>query len=207
MLQPDKPKWDPLYDSRIQVPAPPLLPIYYKDFTLTANKAVLGYDVGSASHLVTHLYEIPQLRGLLKKALSKREIDFDAIEAGERIIIEQDMGRPVGTTDQVRLTDAHDVYYAIRENREKEEIYTKFVRDGVPTPTSWLTGVVKGVRHPRYKGIVHTAWTGPHAPPFPHSRLALDNPDLFRKGVEFWSGDIALSDANMSLGYSGACDA
>lgn len=192
--------WDPLYSASRQTEARPIT-LYAPFATITEGEnrgMVWGREVGLRSHLATHLREIPALGEYLVKLLTTEEIDLKAMVGGEKLDIEADMGEIIGTTDQVEITSADDVYYASRLNRSG--MFTKFVRGRESIPTSKVTAILAESPDERFCGIVHTGWTGPRAPSFPYPELAIKRPKEYARGVEYWSGqDKALTDRHMEI--------
>lgn len=72
----------------------------------------------------------PQLVALVKEVLSTRALK------GRSIAIEQDMHRPVGYDMIVLTSDSDFVYYA---RVIKDTVYTRFVKNGKPIITSYVT--------------------------------------------------------------------
>jgi hypothetical protein len=169
---------------------------HYETFATSANGIPIGFDrVGS--HLATHLHEIPVLEELLNEILPNEVIDASGIEVGDFIRLQKEVGWDRGiTTDQVSITAADDIYYAIRRNRTS---YTKFARGREPEPTNVVTAILRKVEHPDYDCVLWSAWTGKIAPSFPSHELAQNDPAAFEAGVRFWSQDVALTDTSMEI--------
>jgi len=124
---------------------------------VSANGKRIYYD-DESSHAATHLAATPQLLPVLKEFLATQS--FDA----EETALDHDAGQIIGNTDLCRVTDADEIIYAKRPNRDT---YTKFVKGRSPMPTSVFSVVVRKNTSGEYE--LFSAWVGRLAPPFPDS--------------------------------------
>jgi hypothetical protein len=111
------------------------------------------------SQAASHIAQQPRLLELVKEALKK------ASARGAEVSIEQDMGRAIGYNFVVETTDKDTVVYA---QLMRETIYTRFVKNGKPAPTNYLTLVL---RYNDDEGgyELHDTWIGHISPPRPGS--------------------------------------
>lgn len=103
-----------------------------KEFVTKTKNNVAVYVDMEGSHASTHLTDSPQLLALVKEALR----DAEPVGGGEFVRVEKDMGRIVGMTDLVEVNEGDEVVYA---KRPKRVIYTKFVKNRAPVPSSFIT--------------------------------------------------------------------
>lgn len=103
-----------------------------------------------------YLSRRPYLVDLLQGVLSARVLH------GKRVVIEQDMGRDIGTTDVVTTSDADTIYYA---QTLKSEVFSRFARNRSPQQSTKLTVVVEQDDDGNYE-VINT-WIGAHHPKFP----------------------------------------
>ena len=108
------------------------------------------------SHAATHLKKYPILLEYAKDIIAEVTIDSDY----ERF--DRDMGKIVGESDLVSTTDGDDIVYAKRPNRS---LYTRFVKDRIPEPTTWVTLSLKKAEEDAYE--LSTIYIGRAVPPFP----------------------------------------
>ncbi len=80
-----------------------------------------------------HILENANLLELIKEAVEQSEL------VGEKVVLEVDLGRIVGTTSMVEVTDSDDIIYAKRIGRDK---YSKFVKDHELRQTSKVVAVL-----------------------------------------------------------------
>lgn len=100
----------------------------------------------------------PYLVGLVNEALLQLAL------SGPEVGIERDMGRNVGYSFIVDTTDADTVFYA---QLLRDDVYTRFVKNGKPLPTQYLTMILRRDDNGDY-GLCD-AWVGRLAPPRPGS--------------------------------------
>jgi hypothetical protein len=108
----------------------------------------------AAPHIASH----PYLLGLAKEVVQQLNA------RGPEITVTYDMGRNVGYDFVVDTTDKDTVLYAqvLREN-----IYTRFVKNGQPLATRHLTVVLHRGEDGTYE--LHDVWAGHISPPRPGS--------------------------------------
>ena len=123
----------------------------------TANRTPVYVDL-TRSQAAAHIAQQPHLPGLIKEALAK----LNATEPS--MSIEHDMGRNIGYSFVVETTDKDAVLYA---RLLRDDIYTRFVKNGKPAQTSFLTIVLKLDDDNEYE-LVDT-WIGRINPPRPGS--------------------------------------
>lgn len=137
------------------------------------EKAKNGCDVYvdmEHSHAATHLSDKPELLDLAKEMVSEvaPERDYERYE--------KDFGRPIGTSDLVTTTDVDEIVYAKRLNRD---IYTCFVKNRTPEPTSFLVVHLEKVGEKEYE--LATVYAGREVPPFP------GDPFETKESKSFWA--------------------
>jgi len=110
------------------------------------------------SKAAAHIARQPRLLGLVKEALNK------VTARGERVRIEQDMGRAIGYNFVVKTTEKDTVLYA---QCVRDTIYTRFVKNGKPTPTKFLVLILYYDQNGGYE--LHDTWIGRLSPPRPGS--------------------------------------
>lgn len=125
------------------------------DFENTGKKLLCkssnGKDVfvdADNTNIRLHIIENPDLIDLVKEAVEYSELD------GEKVALEVDLGRIVGFTSMVEVTDKDEIVYAKRLDRDK---YSKFVKNKelLPTPK-----VVIILFEKEYGYLVWSAWCG-----------------------------------------------
>ena len=121
----------------------------------TKNGITIVVDLEN-SHAATHIADSPQLLPLLKEVISNLESMHDCQR------FEINMGREIGTSDLVETDEYDDIVYAKRPNRD---LYSRFVKNKKPIPTSWITLELKEVDDQTYE--IFTAYIGRITPPFP----------------------------------------
>jgi len=101
----------------------------------------------------------PHLLGLAGEVLQKKVL------RGTEIVIEHDTGRSIGYSFVVPTTDTDTVFYA---QLLQEEAYTRFVKNGKPSSTQYLTLMLR-----RDEGTssyeLSDIWIGRISPPLPGS--------------------------------------
>ena len=130
----------------------------------------------SAGH---YLSRRPYVYALIRELLSTRKL------RGDRIVIEQDMGRNIGTTDIVSTTDKDTIYYA---QPLKSEVFSRFAKNRYPEVSSTLTVVVNRDTDGNYE--VTNAWIGSNHPAFPGAEHATAD------SREYWKVHALVQDAH-----------
>lgn len=103
-----------------------------------------------------YLSRRPQVIALIKELLVAREL------SGAHMIIEQDMGRNIGTTDVVVTSEHDNIYYA---QPVKTEVFSRFAKNRNAQVSPMLTVIVEQDNTGDY--MVSNAWIGAYFPPFP----------------------------------------
>lgn len=123
----------------------------------TRNGVLVHVDL-IASPAAVHISRQPHLLGLVSEALAQmaaRDIE---------VTLEFDMGRIIGYDFIVPTTDRDNVLYA---QRPRDTTYTRFVKNGDPAPTQFLT--IKLRREDSGEYSLHDTWIGHASPPRPGS--------------------------------------
>ncbi|HSX17652.1 MAG TPA: hypothetical protein VLH86_06155 [Patescibacteria group bacterium] len=115
-----------------------------------------------------HIARQPYLLGLVKELLAT----ITATEA--EISIEHDMGRAVGYSYVVETTDKDNIVYA---QRLHDDAYTRFVKNGTPLSTNYLSIVLRRDADGDYE--LDDAWVGRLNPPRPGSANETANSKVY----------------------------
>ena len=107
-----------------------------------------------------YLSRHPHVINLIKEALTTAEL------SGSRVVVEQDMGRGIGTTDIIVTTDKDVIYYA---QPVKTEVFSRFARNKFPQVCQTLTIIAEQDIEGNYE--IRDTWVGPFSPPFPGDEL------------------------------------
>lgn len=125
-----------------------------------------------------YLSRQPHVFALIKELLSANKLQ------GSRIVIEQNMGRDIGTTDVVKTSDKDTIYYA---QPLKSDVYSRFARNRYPQASSILTVIVERDTDGNYE--VSDAWIGDNHPPFPGDKYETT------ESKEYWQTHAFVQDA------------
>jgi hypothetical protein len=138
--------------------------------TKSANGKDVFYETVN-SHAATHIADTPLLKELVIETVSKLVLE------DERLMLDADMGRIIGTTDLVVNEPGDEMIYAIRRNRD---VYTAFNKTQKPTPTSIVALCLERRDETSYELL--SAWTGTvNSPPFP------GDPNATPKSKKYWT--------------------
>ncbi len=149
--------------------------------TKTKNGLDVYVDL-ETSHAATHLKAHPELFNLMKEVLENYEVKQGQIR------FQTDLGRIVGQKDLVPTTEADDIFYAKRPNRDK---YTRFVRNRKAEPTPFITIELHKKNEKDYE--IFTVFIGELCPGFPFGK---NDPNPTKR--EFWNRH-ALVDGNQEI--------
>jgi hypothetical protein len=105
-----------------------------------------------------HIARQPQLLSLAKEVLETATLH------GQKTNIEYDLKRPIGYSLTVETTDKDTIFYG---RLVKDDIYTRFVKNGKPLPTSYLTVTLTKGSDSNYE--LSDIWIGQLTPPRPGS--------------------------------------
>ena len=125
-----------------------------------------------------YLSRRPYIIALLKELLPTKKL------RGKRVVIEQDMGRNIGTTDVVPTSDADTIYYA---QAIKSEVFSRFARNRYPKVSTTLTVVIEQDTDGNYE-VVDT-WIGTNHPAFPGDESETE------ESKTFWQTHALVQDA------------
>jgi hypothetical protein len=100
----------------------------------------------------------PQLLSLAEEMLGKVKLH------GAMVSMEYDMKRPVGYSFVVETSSRDLVFYACLQ---KDEVYTRFVKDGKPTATPYIAAIFMQDDHDAYE--LYDVQVGHLTPPAPGS--------------------------------------
>src|SRR5579863_1711503 len=103
-----------------------------------------------------YLSRRPYVIGLIKELISSQKLK------GSRVVIEQDMGRHIGTTDIVQTSFNDAIYYA---QPLKSKVFSRFAKNRYPQQSNALTVIVQRDSDGNYE--VCDTWIGPSCPAFP----------------------------------------
>lgn len=129
----------------------------------------------SAGH---YLSRRPYVIGLIKELLTSRKLN------GPRIVIEQDMGRNIGTTDIVDTSTNDSIYYA---QPIKTAAFSRFAKNRYPQPSNILTVIVELDSEGNYE--VSDTWIGAYCPGFPGAK------DETAESRTYWESHALVHDA------------
>lgn len=126
----------------------------------TRNGAHVYVDL-IRSNAATQIASRPQLLTLVKEVL--------AITNATRpeVVVEHDMGRNIGYDFVVPTTDKDIILYA---QLLRDDVYTRFVKSGLPEATQFLSFVLRRNDDRSYE--LHNAWVGHNIPARPGSENA-----------------------------------
>ncbi len=110
------------------------------------------------SQAAKHIGQQPQLLALAKEMLQQVAV------RSPKTSIEHDMGRPIGYSIVISTTDKDTILYG---RLLRDEIYTRFVKNGKPTATQYLTATLQRDSNGHYE--LHDIWIGRLNPPRPGS--------------------------------------
>ncbi len=112
----------------------------------------------------------PYVYALIRELLSTHKLQAN------RMVIEQDMGRNIGTTDIVSTTDKDTIYYA---QPLKSEVFSRFAKNRYPQVSSTLTVIVNRDTDGNYE--VTNVWIGGKHPAFPGDQFATADSKVYWK--------------------------
>lgn len=124
-----------------------------------------------------HISQQPQLLSLAKEMLAAVSLH------GPTASIEHDMKRPIGYSFAIETTDKDTILYG---RLVKDEVYTRFVKNGKPTLTSYLTAILSKENGNNYE--LSDIWIGRLMPPRPGS----DNETA--ESRPYWSNHALILD-------------
>jgi hypothetical protein len=125
-----------------------------------------------------YLSRRPHMIALIKELLANNKLH------GERIVIEQDMGRNIGTTDVVLTNDKDTIYYA---QALKSGVYSRIARNRYPQTSNTLTVIAMRDAEGNYE--VSDTWIGDNHPAFPGDELETD------ESKNYWQTHAIVQDA------------
>lgn len=127
-----------------------------------------------------YLSRRPYVIALVRELLSTNELH------GERVVIEQDMRRDIGTTDIVSTSDKDTIYYA---QPLKSEVFSRFAKNRYPQVSNMLTVIVERDTDGNYE--VTNVWIGSSHPAFPGDQFATAD------SKEYWKTHALVQDAQV----------
>ena len=119
-----------------------------KEFLCKSANGVEVFTDLANTNIALHILENPDLVSLVKEAVGQSELE------GEKVALETDLGRMVGETSMVEISEYDEIVYAKRLGRDK---YSKFVKNRELIPTS---KVVVILFKKDYGYLVWSAWCG-----------------------------------------------
>ncbi|HSX33496.1 MAG TPA: hypothetical protein VLF91_04120 [Candidatus Saccharimonadales bacterium] len=120
----------------------------------------------------------PQLLSLAKEMLATVSLyDYE-------ISMEYDMERPIGYSYTIETADKDSVFYALLL---KDDVYTRFVKNGKPLSTSYLTVTLSKTSDNNYE--LSDVWIGRLTPPRPGSK------NETAESKPYWSNHALILDS------------
>jgi hypothetical protein len=111
------------------------------------------------SEAAKHIAKQPHLLGFVEEMLRKTSC------RGPKVVIEHDMGRVIGYNFVVSTSETDNIFYALNLH---DDIYARFVKNGKPTTTQYLTAVLHRSEDGKSYEL-QDAWIGRLSPPRPGS--------------------------------------
>jgi hypothetical protein len=124
----------------------------------TTQNGIAVYVDLVKSRAATHIAQQPHLLGLVKELIEQ------TTTTASELHIEQDMGRTIGYNVVVETSEKDTVVYA---RLVRDEVYTRFVKNGKPLTTQYLTIILQLDDENNYE--LHDTWIGRLNPPRPGS--------------------------------------
>ena len=126
-------------------------------FMIDENNANYDVYVNLISSPAGHyLSRRPHIIALIKELLAKKKLK------GQRITLEADMGRDIGTTDVIVTSEKDTIYYA---RAVKSEVFSRFAKNRHPQASTKLTVILERDADGDYE--VRDTWIGANHPAFP----------------------------------------
>lgn len=124
----------------------------------SANGKKVVYEPAN-SHTSTHFNDAPKLRELVTELLSRKVLEGDIVAE------DVDMGRVVGNSDVVAVSDEDEMVYAMRTKRE-DQGFVLFVKNQESEPSTKVSIYLEQKAEDTYK--LSSAWIGEfESPMFP----------------------------------------
>lgn len=124
---------------------------------LTHNNVTVYVDL-IHSQAGNQIARSPYMLGLLRELIERTVIN------GKELQFDQDMGRPIGHESIVETSEADTIIYA---QKLKDSTYTRFVKNGKPQQTQYVTLILRKDSDDSYELL--DTWIGRLTPPRPGS--------------------------------------
>lgn len=105
----------------------------------------------------------PRLLEMVKRITGQSDVK------GKVVRLESNMGKPIGYNSVIRTSESDTVFYA---QQQREKIYTRFVKNGTPKATRYLSMVLHQDSDDSYE--LHELWLGRQRPARPGHDEATD---------------------------------
>lgn len=127
-----------------------------------------------------YLSRRPYVIGLIKEVLGSLDLQ------GDRVVVERDMGRAIGSSDIIATSEKDTIYYA---QPIKNEVFSRFAKNRYPESSQMLTIVAVRDANDNYE--VQDAWIGDACPPFPGDVYATNDSKVY------WQTHALAQDAQL----------
>ena len=129
--------------------------------TSANDKEIYTYLIQTA--VARQISRQPHLVTLIKEVVKSLNLTTP------HLMLEQDMGRTVGYSEQLETRENDAIFYA---KQSKSEVYTRFVKNRKTNPTSFLCIVLNRDEDGDYE--LTSVWVGKMFPPIPGTEHATD---------------------------------
>lgn len=144
------------------------------------------------SHTATHFADKPSLREIVAGILVKKEL------SGPIVIIDEDIGEPIGVSDVVEIDETDEIVYAMRILRE-EQGYVPFTKSRAAQPCSHVSMHLVELEDNRAYELA-SAWIGEYeSPPFPgDAQATAESRDYWSKRAFVWGSQTIIPGTELS---------
>lgn len=129
------------------------------------------------SQAASQISRQPRLLEMVKRITAQSKVD------GTVVRLESNMGKPIGYNSVIKTDDGDTVFYA---QQQREKIYTRFVKNGTPKATRYLSLVLHRDTDDSYE--LHELWLGRQRPARP------GHDDATAESLEYWSEHAFIID-------------
>lgn len=150
-----------------------------REIVATSLNGVEVYLNPSHTNMHLHIMENPEILELVREVIEISDI------SGEKIAIEKDLGRIIGTTNCVPTTRSDEIVYAKRKQRDS---YSRFVKNREPEDTRSVVVIINKVND---DFELWSAWCGKLVP------MVRDESGRLHGDKSFWAMHALVYDTDV----------